>query len=74
MDITARLEIYGHYIQTGLVWIIQPDWKLMDITARLAIYGHSQTMSAAEGGEGVCKMLTMADKGGKGGNANAEIG
>ena len=27
-----------------------------------------------KGEEGVCKMLTMADKGGRGGKANADIG
>ena len=32
----------------------------------LEIRGCSQIMSAAEGGEGVCKILTMADKGGRG--------
>ena len=31
-------------------------------------------MSATEGGWGVSKMLTLADKGGRGGKENADIG
>ena len=38
------------------------------------VRGCSQIMSAAEGGGEVWKMLTMAEEGGRGGNANADNG
>ena len=40
----------------------------------IMVRGCSQIMSAAEEGRWVFKMLTMADKGGRGGKANADNG
>ena len=50
-------------------------WEILNLKGPPnCIKGCSQIMSAAKGGRGRCKMLTMADKGGRGGKANAVIG
>ena len=49
---------------TGSFWLFS--------VTNTCVRDRSQTMSATDGGRGVWKMLKIADKGGNGGQANAD--